>query len=81
MYEYKKENSVLVKSRGSKYDDYSSIMIKVFNVPFLAGWSDTMDTVKIESVLDSIIHHFGSLSAEIYTEIVRAYKYAIDEAK
>ena len=81
MYEYTKDGKVIVKSHGYKDDGCNIIKIEVFDVPFMTGWRDAENTSKLECVLEAIIHHFGSLSADMYTEIVRAYKFAIDEVK
>lgn len=81
MYEYKKNEKVMVKSHGYKDDGCNIIKIEVFDVPFMTGWRDAENTSKLECVLEAIIHHFGSLSADIHTEIVRAYRHAIGEVK
>ena len=81
MYEYKKNDNVVVKSHGSKNVDFSSITIEVIYVPFMCGWRNGESIPTLDNMVDVIINHFGSLSAEIYTEIVIAYKRAIDEVK
>ena len=79
MYEYKKNDNVVVKSYLVKYTDYTAITIEVLGVPFMAAWTDINNVTSLDSMIDTIIHHFGSLSAEIYTEIVIAYKRTVDE--
>ena len=78
MYEYKQKEKVLVKSHGYK-DGFMAIKIEVFGVPFMCGWRDGECMPTTDSVIDAIINHFGSISADIYTAIKIAYKRAIDE--
>ena len=81
MYEYKKNENVVVKSYLSKYTDYTAITIEVLGVPFMAAWTDINNVIQLDNMIETIINHFGSLSAEIYTEIMIAYRHAIDEVK
>lgn len=81
MYEYTKDGKVVIKSSGSKNENYTVITIEVLGVPFMAGWSEPRNIIALECVVEELMHYFGSLSADMYTEIVRAYKYAIDEVK
>lgn len=76
---YEKDGKVLVESSVSKNCDYIAIKIEVVGVPFMCGWRDGGNVTSLDSMIDTIINHFGSLSAEIYTAIVIAYKRAIDE--
>lgn len=79
MYEYKKNENVVVKSSCNKNNGFTAIKIEVFGVPFMCGWRDGEYIPTTDSMIDAVINHFGSLSAEIYTAIIIAYKRAIDE--
>ena len=79
MHEYKKNENLAVRSSCSKNDGFTAIKIEVFGVPFMCGWRDGEHIPTTDSMIDAIINHFGSLSAEIYTAILIAYKRAIDE--
>ena len=79
MHEYMKNGNFAVRSSCSKNNGLTEIKIEVFGVPFMTGWRDGKYIPTTDSMIDTIINHFGSLSAEIYTAIVIAYKRAIDE--
>ena len=79
MNEYKKNDNLAVRSSCSKNNGFTAIKIEVFGVPFMCGWRDGEYIPTTDSMIDAIINHFGSLSAEIYTAIVIAYKRVIDE--
>lgn len=81
MHEYTKDGKVVVKSSGSKNEYYTAIMIEVFGVPFMTGWRDPKNITTLECVVEEIMRYFGSLSVDMYTKIVHAYKDAIDEVK
>ena len=77
MHEYK--NNFAVRSSCNKNNGLTEIKIEVFGVPFMCGWRDGEYIPTTDSMIDAIINHFGSLSAEVYTDIIVAYKRAIDE--
>ena len=79
MNEYKKNDNLAVRSSCSKNNGFTAIKIEVFGVPFMTGWRDGEYIPTLDSMVDVIINHFGSLSAEIYTEIAIAYKRTVDE--
>ena len=81
MHEYIKDGKVVVKSNGSKNVEYTSIMIEVFGVPFMAGWKETKNIVTLECVVEEIMRYFGSLSVDIYRCVVCAYKDALDDVR
>lgn len=81
MNEYKKNDNLAVRSYCSKNNGFTAIKIEVFGVPFMCGWRDDECIPTTDSMIDAVINHFGSLSAEVYTEIVIAYKHAIDKIK
>lgn len=79
MNEYKKNDNLAVRSSCSKNNGFTALKIEVFCVPFMCGWRDGESIPTLDNMVGVIINHFGSLSAEIYTEIAIAYKRAIDE--
>lgn len=79
MHEYMKNGNSAVRSSCIKNNGFTAIEIEVFGVPFMCGWRDGEYIPTTDSMIDTIINHFGSLSAEIYTAIVIAYKRAIDK--